>query len=309
MDESHEFIIVVVAALVLLGVFLLVFGQQYYLPPAQPTTSITTVAEVAVGQVGFVSTVPAKIVQIKPFSAGTTQFELLKDWGTQEISAALGSKEISEVVAPNKNLQDYIEKLILEFDVNKEKTSAEEDLVVVWNSGEVFRGKPAEGHQAVRIPKGNFTDSNALRIYTTPPGLASIVKASAYGLENLKLTQEYGQAKVEVLDLPAKDYEAFERAEINFASTPRGDTTGTLTIKVNGQEIYKQKPDRFVLVDFDQKKVPNLGPTNRISFLAEGGLYEITDPKINVYLLTTSLTKKKSFALSTDQLKNLEKKR
>ncbi len=64
-----------------------------------------------------------------------------------------------------------------------------------------------------------------------------------------------------------------------------------------------------MLVDFDQKKVPNLGVSNRVSFLAEAGLYEISDPKINIYLLNTALTKKKSFTLSQDQLTDLYKKK
>lgn len=304
-----EFIIVLVVALALLGIFLLVFGPTYTLPPGQPVKNITTVTEVTVGQIGFVSTVPARIVQIKPFSAGTTQFETLKNWGPQEISAGFTSKEISEQIPANKNLLDYTERLVLEFDVNKDKTNSAEDLVISWNSIEVFRGRPTEGHQAIKIPKQNITDPYSIQISTSAPGLATIVKSSAYQLDSLKLTQEYGQAKVEVFDLQPKELEAFEKAEINLAASPRGDSIGRLIIKVNGFEIYNEKPDRFVLVSFDQKTVPNIGLNNRISFISEGGLYEITDPKINVYLLTTSLTKKKIFALSEDQLASLQKKR
>ncbi len=216
-----EFIIVLVVALVLLGALFLLFGPQYPSFQQQPTKNISTVAEVAVGQVGFVSSVPAKTVQLKPFSAGTTQLEVLKDWGTQEISAGFSSKDVSEEISPNKNLKDYTEKITLEFDVSKDKTNSAEDLVISGDRNEIIRGKPAEGHQALRIPKENITDSNSLKIFTSAPGLATIVKSTAYTLDNLKITQEYGQAKVEVLDLAASDLEVFDRGEINFAASPR----------------------------------------------------------------------------------------
>ena len=303
-----EFIIVLAIALVLMGVIFLGFGSYYGAPPGKPATNLTVAADVTVGPVGFVSTVPAKIVQIKPFSAGTTQFETLKNWGSQEISAGFASREISETANPNKNLLDYTEKAVLEFDVNKDKTNSAEDLVIVWNRAEIFRGKPTEGHQAIRIPKQNITDSNTIRIYTSAPGLSTIVKSTAYNLDNLKLTQEYGQAKVEVFNLEPKEFEAFDKAEINFATVPRSGTEGKLILKVNGIEIYNQKPDRFILLTIDQNKIPTIGLSNRISFLAQGGLFEVTDPKINLYLLNSQVVKKRSFLLAEDQMKNLNNK-
>jgi len=67
--------------------------------------------------------------------------------------------------------------------------------------------------------------------------------------------------------------------------------------------------DNPVLINFDQKNVPNLGVSNRISFLAEGGFFEVSDAKANVYLLTTTVVKKRTFLLAADQMKNLEKKK
>lgn len=303
-----EFIIVLAISLVLLGVLFLAFGAQFSGPPSKPSTNITTIADVTVGPVGFISTVPAKVIQINPFSAGTTQFETVKNFGPQEISAGFTSKEISEPVSVNKNLLDYTERLVLEFDVNKDKTNSAEDLVVLWNGIEAYRAKPADGHQAVKIPKQNITGSDTVKISTSAPGLATIVKSTAYQLDNLKLTQEYGQAKVEVFDLLPKELEAFEKAEINFATVPRGGAEGRLVVKVNGLELHNQKPDRFVLLTFDQNKIPTIGLSNRISFFAEGGLFEISSPKINVYLLNSQVVKKRAFSLSEDQLKNLKGK-
>lgn len=303
-----EFLIILAVALVLLGALVLLSNVNLTTSPGQPGTNISTVASVTVGSIGFVPSVPAKVVEVRAFSAGTTQSDTVKEWKSQEIIAGLfDSKELAEQVALNRNILDVTERVIVEFDVNKDKTNSAEDLVVLWNGNEVYRGRP-EGHQTIRIPKANLTETASIKISTSVPGVSSIVKSTAYGIENIKLTQEYGQARIETVELDAKDLEVFDRGEINFATVPRG-TGGKLIVKVNGVELYNQYPDRFVLLNFDTKNVPNIGVTNRISFLAENGLFDITDNKINIFLLSTTVVKKKSFLLAKDQLAQLDKKR
>ena len=300
-----EFLIILAFSLVLLGGMVLLFNVQLAPAPGQPGTNVSTVASVTVGPVGFVPSVPSKIVEIKPFGSGTTQSDLIKSWSSQDIVTGLfDNKELADTIALNKNVLDVTTRVLVEFDVNQAKTAPEQDLVILWNGNEMFRGKPS-GHQTVSI-RGNITESNSMRVFTTSPGVSSIVKSTAYGLENIRVSQEYGQARIETLELDAKDLEVFDRAEINFATIQRG-SGGNLSVKVNGIQLYNQNPDRFVLLNFDQKNVPNLGTTNRVSFSSDG-LFDITNAKINVYLLSTTVVKKKSFILAADQLAKLDKK-
>lgn len=305
-----EFIIVLAIALVLLGAFILISGPLITPPPSKAVTNVSTVATITVGPVGYVSSIPSKVVEIKSFSAGTTQQETLKQWQSQEIVGGIfDTKQISEPIPINKNTLDLTERAALEFDVNKDKTNSAEDLVVEWNGIPIFKSRPSEGHQAVRIPKENLTESNTLKIYTSAPGAASIVKSTVYSLENLKLNQESGQSRIETLELNSSDLDVFEKGELTFTAIPRSDPPGKLKVKINGIELYNKSPDRFALINFDNTNIPNLGVTNRISFLAENGLIDIQNAKISVYLLSTTVVKKRSFLLTPDQLSNVQKKK
>ena len=305
-----DFIIVLAIALVLLGAFILVSGPLITPPPTKAATNVSTITSVTVGPVGYVSSIPSKIVEIKSFSAGTAQQDIVKEWPSQEITGGLfDNKQISESVTLNKNTLEISEKITLEFDVNKEKTNSAEDLVVEWNGVPVYKNKPTEGHQAVKIPKENSTDSNSLKIYTSAPGASSLVQSTLYSLEKIKIIQETGQSRIETLELNSSDLDVLEKAEISLTAIPRSEPVGKLKIKVNGIELYNKAPERFVLLRFDTRNVPNLGTTNKISFLSEGGLIDVQNAKINVYLLSTTVVKKRSFLLTADQISNIEKKK
>ena len=163
--EVEEFIWVLAIALILLvavGIF------SFFVPYTGPLTNIT-IDSFSPGEVGYVEDFVSRNINLKTFTVGETQSELLKGYPQMEMATSLfgGNTERVEIRAADY-LLETARGVRITFHVYD--TNNYGNLVIKWNGREIVnQALPERGHDFF-IDREHVRETNTLEVSSTGPG-------------------------------------------------------------------------------------------------------------------------------------------
>ncbi len=302
-----EFIIVLIIAFVLLiglGLFFN-FGGPSTAPPPEPIIKDVSVDKFSLGTIGFSGSTASSSFSIEPFVAGATQIDAVKTVSDLDVSAhiILGGTPQSFTINTEPEVLKTIEAANIEFDVAD--TNKYEKLVVKWNDEEILNRELDKGRQKLRVARDKVKDVNTLQFTTA--GSWRFWAYTVYKIKDLRVDQEYGQAKVSQFALSQRELETLDRIDVSFSGRPV--TPGKLLVKANSflifEKNYTGSQEKF---SFNHQTVPLSVGNNALSFVSQGGgLFNIDSAKIEVFSSSTAVEKKRSFTITESHYKLLNR--
>jgi hypothetical protein len=106
---------------------------------------------------------------------------------------------------------------------------------------------------------------------------------------------EYGPAKLISFEIFPRELEAWNKGEVSFYSTG----SGALSIKINGKEIYNQRPGITNTVGFEYNDAPLKVGNNIISLSCPDGVLNLQDVNLKVFLLTNEVVRTRDFNITS----------
>lgn len=300
MVHVDEFVYVLIAAFIILAVLFAI--SPLITTPPEAEVSNKTVAEFALGSVGLGSSAATRTVHIGSFIAGVEQLEIIKSIPEIEVSAGvLSSAFVNETVNVEKEILDVIDKIIVEFVVSD--TNLLESLGVKWNGKEVFNKRADVGPHRITIDKENILPENVLEIATTATW--QFWASTVYKLEDLRIDQEYGVAKLIPFQVSGPELESFDKGELTLFVSKK-PAEGSLVIKVNGAEVFDNYPNTIEKVVFTLDDAVLRVGRNLLSFSAKDGVFGLSDVRLELFSLSVNTVEERSFELSGDEYKMVE---
>ncbi len=301
-----EFIIVLIIAFVLLiglGMFFN-FGPSTA-PPPEPVIKDVSLDRFSLGTIGFSGSTASSSFSIEPFVAGATQVNTVKTVSEFDVSAhiLLGGTPQSFTINTETEVLKTVEATNIEFDIAD--TNKYEKLVVKWNGEEILNKDMDKGRQKLKVAKEKIKDVNTLEFTTV--GSWRFWANTIYKIKDLRVDQEYGQAKVSQFALSQRELETLDKIDVSFSG--RVVTPGKLLVKANGfvilEKTYTGGQEK---VSFNHQTLPLSAGNNAISFVSQnGGLFNIDNVKIDVYSSSTSVEKRRTFTVTESQYRLLNK--
>ena len=292
MKGVDDFLVLLAVAIVIIIVFSLTGPIS--------TGQFEQIASFSVGDVGAVSNLPSRSIQLGSLTIGEPQKESLKSMPQLEVSTGLfdSKKYEFDVLVPDWLISDA-KNVRITADVND--ANRLNDIVVKWNGKEFYRGKPDA--VSFSISKEFVKSSNVFSIYAEGPGLA-FWASNYYMLRNVDIDAEYGTAKIIPFQMLGQDIESFSRAELDFY----GIGSNPLAVKVNGKEIYAKTPRGAEKIMFDFSNTSLKAGTNVLSVFSEKPV-NLYDAKLNIFLSTSLVTRTNTFDITDMQYNAIGKGR
>lgn len=271
--EVDDFMWILAIALILIvavGIF------SYFVPYTGPLTNIT-VSSFSPGEVGYVQDYVSRVIDLRTFTVGEEQLELLKAYPQMELSAGLlgGESEETAINVPNY-LMDTARDVTITFDIYQ--TNNYGNLVVKWNGREIANQALERGRHELFIDREHVKGSNTLEVYTTGPGFM-FWASSVYILKNFNVNLMYGPQRIIPFEMLSSEMETFDRVELNAYASG----TGTLQVKINGVDVYSGSPTGTLSQQYTLFDAPVRVGQNILTFIDETGTYTLRDTVFRIY--------------------------
>jgi len=294
-----DFVYLLIVAFVIIIALFIFSGIGPFMGPAENFTVIT---EFSLGPVGFAHDYPARSDSLGSFAVGETQTELLKAVPKMKIVAGLlgGDGEEFGINVPEW-FRPTMKRVKITFTV--EESAPYGNLIIKWNGKEFYNDK-ASGSVAVNINSEYVKSSNNIEILAGGPGIFFWAN-TVYEIRNFNINLEYGPAKLIPFEVFSRELEAWNKGELSFYSTG----SGTLSIKINGAEIYNKKPDISNIVEFEYNDAPLKVGNNIISLSSPDGVLNLQDVELRIFLLTNEIIRTRDFNISARDYGMLEQGR
>jgi hypothetical protein len=288
----EDFLYVLIAAVVFLGIMLLVTA---FVSIPGPVMNVS-VASFSVGEVGYITDYPSRIFDLKSFSVGETQTESLKAIPQVEVYRGLFSANTEEfVIGIPEWYEDTLRGVRLNFNVYSQSSGQFSRLVIRWNGLEVFNYADAGTDQSIFIEKERVKDSNTLEVdceYNPWYFWAS----ATYALRNFNVNLEYGPERLIPFELLSSELQGFNRGEVSF------DGSGCdLLVRVNGVDVYQGVPGGETKIEFSYQDVPLTPGGNIVAFIATSGVCSLRNSWLKIFLTGNQVTSRKKFDLTNEQ--------
>jgi hypothetical protein len=290
----EDFLYVLIAAVVFLGIMLLITAFVSFPGPVMNVS----VATFSVGEVGYLTDYPTKTIDLKSFSVGETQEESLKAIPQVEVYRNIFSAKTEKfVIEVPEWYETTMRGVRLNFNVLQDKQSSGQfsRLVIKWNGLEVFRYGDVAVDQSVFIEKDRVKSSNTLEIdceYNPWWFWAT----STYTLRNFNVNLDYGPERYIPFTLLASELQGFNRGEINF------DGSGCdLVVKVNGINVYQGTPSGETEIDFTYQGVPLTPGGNMVAFVSTSGICNLRNAEFKIFLVGNQVVATRKFDLITEK--------
>ncbi|MEM5793026.1 MAG: hypothetical protein QXY45_01530 [Candidatus Aenigmatarchaeota archaeon] len=276
-----EFIFVLLAGLLMIGVLLVAWGT-----PGQEGINGTQVLIENPFSIGVFPKDVSRIVPLGDFkisqAVGSNIFETKRD-------AYITSKEKYTMSATiDQDLSMVTSGFI---NIYVRDTNKEGGLIVIVNGKEIFNQIVNFGKIEIPINKEDMSSYNVVEITCSKPGWKFWVKPY-YKLDKVEVGANfYGNLqKTEQFQVFPEELRNFRSAEVFFKLAQySGD--GEMTISINGYRIYKGQPSLDFHQSFDQYQVGLRQGLNTISFTADSGAtFEIRDAGISIVRSETAQT-------------------
>ncbi len=275
-----------------------------YYPDGVPPGSGIVLHSFTAGTIGFADNYVSRTQNLGSFGVGVPQDEVLKSVTRMEITAGVfgGSSEEFTISVP-QDVLDWLKDAEITFNV--EDTNQYGNLVIKWNGAELFNKKADRGGHTVPLGASRIKEQNTLEIAAQGPGLL-FWAATLYDIRNFRMTAEYGPAKFVDFEVSTDELESLDRFNLGWFTATR---RGTLTVKVNGEDIFSGLPDRQESIDFTDTglQTASVKPgKNRLTFMAFNGSFELQDVIMKTYVSKNQRTMKEQFQVTATQLNSMK---
>lgn len=275
-----EFVPVIIAALFLLGAIYLIYGGNWTTEPSKRYGIISeeeeTTTETPAGWIGYTPEEALRHIIIgRDFSVA---------YATGEETLAESSGTISEGIGTNtekrvsfKKKSDMAEAKI-KFSVNDSNYYGQ--LVFALNGKEIYNDLPAVGSHEIKLNASLLSEENILEIKAASSGW-KFWAPTTYVI-NAKVLASYLGIKAQsyAFDITDSEKKGLTGARLAVSVKSR-EGNGNLTIKVNGEEVYRDKLERSLIKDFSSDV---LRKANTIEMQAdEGTKYNIDEAEVIVF--------------------------
>ena len=272
---SDDFMWLLGIALILMiavGVF------SFFVPYTGPLTNIT-ISSFSPGEVGYVDDFVARTIDLKTFTVGEQQTELLKAYPQLEMSTSIlgGNREEASINVPDYHLETA-RGISLSFDVAQ--TNQYGDLVIKWNGRELISDSLSAGHHEIFIGKEHVRGSNTIEVSAMGPGML-FWASTVYIIKNFNINLEYGPHRIIPFEMLPSEMDRFDRTELSTYATG----TGTLIMKINGVQVYSASPTGVIREEFTLFEAPVKPGQNIITFIDPTGTYTLRDTLFKVYII------------------------
>ena len=173
MKGIEDFFYVLIAALILIGIFMAVSALWPYSPGGTGPggTENITVSEFSLGTVGYAEDQPVSS-GLGTFTVGETQEEVLKSVPQIEISSGWFGGNVEEyTIQVPSHYRESMRDILLSFNVYD--TNQYGNLNVKWNGKNFYNEKAPRSRVVVDIDANYIEDENTLEISADGPGLRS----------------------------------------------------------------------------------------------------------------------------------------
>ena len=280
-----EFIFVLLAGLLMIGILLIAWGVP--------------------GQEGVNGT---QVIIEDPFSIGIFPKDVPRQvsFGDFKVSYAVDSKVIeSKTNVEVKGKDKFSMSGMIDQDmsmvtggfltIHVRETNKQGDLVISVNGKEVFSQAVTVGKVEIPLQKEDLKDYNIIEITTAKSGW-KFWSTPVYELDTVEFGANfYGNiAKAEEFHVYPEDLRSFRSGEVSFRLKEYSGS-GDLMISINGHRIYKGQPSLNFYQSFNQYDVGLVQGINSISFSAESGAsYDVADALLTI-IREESAKKSRSF--------------
>ena len=297
-----------VSLVIIFIIFALLLAASSFFPyyPEGAPAGMRVLHNFTAGSVGYSADEASRSQSFGSFGVGVPQQEVLRSAPRMEITAGLfgSSGERFSIAVPGE-VFEYLKGGGITFDVAD--TNQYGNLVILWNGAEVFGKKAARGKYSIVLEPSQIKEQNTLDVAAQGPGLL-FWAATVYDIRDFSVFAEYGPAKFAEFDVSRDELETLDRFELSWFTANR---RGTLVIKVNGEDIFSRSPERtekisFTDADLDEALI-NAG-TNRLTFAAVNGSFELQDVTLTTFSSRNQRTVKERFSLTGTQAASLKAK-
>ena len=292
----EDFVYLLIVAIVIIVALSIFSGIGPFIAPAE---NFTVISEFSLGPVGFAYDYPARTESLGSFAVGETQRELLKSVPKMRVIAGLFGAESNEYrIDVPEWLRETMKGVKITFSV--EDRAPYGNLIIKWN-GKEFYNEQASGAVTVTINSEYVKSSNNLEILAGSPGWYFWAN-TVYEIRNFNVNLEYGPAKLIPFEIFPNELESWNKGELSFYSIG----TGTLSVKINGIEIYNQNPDLSNAIGFEYNDAPLKVGNNIISLSSPEGVLNLQNVELKIFLLTNEIVRTRDFNITAGQYNALK---
>ncbi len=298
-----DFLVALIVVFVLLGLLMIASVYFPYYPEGVPD-EIRVLHSFTAGTVGYTENYVSRIQEFGDFGVGVPQDYELKSAPRMEINAGLfgGQSEEFDIIVPDYVLE-WVKGGLITFrvtDANKYN-----NLVITWNGAKVYDEKAYEGEHEIELHPSDIKGENTLEIKALGPGLA-FWAATAYSISDFDVSASYGPAKFLDFTVSQDELETLDTFELLWYTAQR---RGELGVEVNGEEIYRDVPERdgrILFTDGDLADVVIMPGNNRLIFKAYNGSFELYDVILNTHVSMSKKVVRERFDLDEQQVSKLK---
>jgi len=306
-----EFIVLLIVAFVIIGAMVIIGTPLAELsegnwPGGGGTISgnYKSLASFDLGKVGSTESEISRRLSFGSFTLGQTQSETLKEMSKVATSQGyFGSDPKEFEIKVDENVLNNLKDVKISFEMGEANLYG--NLVITWNE-KVFFDKVANiNRYDVIIPPENVKEMNTLVISAGNPGMY-FWAATYYELKNFKVLGEYGPEKFMSFKVYPNEIEAWSKGVLKFYTT-KGQG-GTLTVKLNGNEIYRETdPEHVVRKEFEYSDIGNaIKIGDNIMAFKSTSTFDVDDVEFEIYLSGGGLTKEREVTVSEEDMNLLK---
>jgi hypothetical protein len=290
-----DFVYVLIAGLVLLGVAMAVFS----LAGLQPSSQAVLVYNFTLGPIG-VSDISSTDQDLGSFTVGATNTDSLEYAPQATVSAwLLGGPAQAYTIDIPEDLLDAARDVWVRFTLYDE-SGEYGDLVIRWNGREMYDNRMDKGPKELFVSRDLLSTRNTLEFYAVHNPVYFWASAT-YVLRDVDVQLEYGDAKAIPFRISQSQKETFQKGAVSFTASGTGD----LVAKVNGVQFHSGPVSGPTLLEFDLFNSRIVTGNNVLSLSVANGSYQLSSATLKLFTSASQAVKDRTFTLTSDQASRL----
>ncbi len=295
-----DFIPVLAVGIIILALLIGIFGFIDTQPRYKITPSLFNEEETSATESGLVGVPSEQLFHQtldRNFSVSYKSSEIMPvNFENEVVKSGLLSKKELITQFDIDNLED-VESAKIKYKVRD--TNLYGNIIFVLNNEVIFNNYSLPGVHELEINKSKLRKTNTIRIVGQNSGW-KIWAPTTYVLD-FEIVLNYFSSKPRTYFFKKVKGVTGARLVVTFDKT-EGD--GNFIAKVNGEEIYRDRPKRILIKDFPTSL---LKERNKIEFLADrNSNYKIKEAEILLFFTPESVTKTVNYKISESRYNNIE---
>ncbi len=302
-----EFLLVLIAGIVIVGVMLLVgipLGE--WTGVLQPADNQIAHFE-SLGRVGLAEADEvSRTITFGSFAVGETNTQTLETMPSFTVSTSLLGGEDSKKfrIDVDQGILSGLRKVNVGFNINDDpgKMSECSNLIMRWNDRSFFSKVPKLYHYDVAVEPDYVKTSNTLEFLGGTPPITCWGWNTMYTLDDMEVTAEYGPEKLLAFDIYSNELESWDMGRLKFYTTTSQE--GKMTILLNGREIYSETdPENLETIELEYSDISDtMKVGNNILAFKSNDVFAVDNAVLELYLSTNDVVQEKDFQVTQEDM-------